>query len=167
MGYGQFKDVSSAMGPGISEHYSSRGTDLPSLLRNDGGNQQNCIKCKLIGTKCNRTAIRARVRVVAGGHAQMDEAHSGSRVMSQGDPRLHFGLGKTETVDLIEEVKWRPRAKSNDSPESKVTRYSPFRKAAGSWRPCQQRPDRPAAQRSGECSNTSAMAAIPDIRRNR
>jgi enediyne biosynthesis protein E4 len=106
MGYGQFKDVSSAMGPGISEHYSSRGADLPSLLRNDGGNQQNCIKCKLIGTNCNRTAIRARVRVVAGGHAQMDEAHSGSRVMSQGDPRLHFGLGKTETVDLIEEVKW-------------------------------------------------------------
>jgi hypothetical protein len=58
MGNGQFKDVSSVMGPGISEHFSSRGAafgdydndgdvdalvlnmnDLPSLLRNDGGNK--------------------------------------------------------------------------------------------------------------------------------
>jgi ASPIC and UnbV len=44
------------------------------------------------------------VRVVAGEHAQMDEVHSGSSVMSQGDLRLHFGLGET-AVDLIE-VKW-------------------------------------------------------------
>jgi hypothetical protein len=51
--------------------------DLPSLLRNDGGNKQNWIKIKLIGTKCNRTAIGARVRVVTGKHVQMDEVHSG------------------------------------------------------------------------------------------
>jgi hypothetical protein len=79
--------------------------DPPSLLRNDGGNQQNWIKIKLIGTKCNRTAIGARVRVVTGKHLQMDEVHSGSSVMSQSDPCLHFGLGKAQTVDLIE-VKW-------------------------------------------------------------
>jgi len=47
--------------------------DLPSLLRNDGGNKQNWIKIKLIGTKCNRTAIGARVRVATGDHVQMDE----------------------------------------------------------------------------------------------
>ena len=39
--------------------------DLPSLLRNDGGNKQNWIKIKLIGTQCNRTAIGARVHVSA------------------------------------------------------------------------------------------------------
>jgi hypothetical protein len=121
---GQFKDVSSSMGPGISERYSSRGAafgdydndgdidalvlnmnDLPSLLRNDGGNKQNWIKIKLVGIKCNRTAIGARVRIVTGNHAQMDEVRSGSSVMSQSDLRLHFGLGKVQTVDLIE-VKW-------------------------------------------------------------
>jgi hypothetical protein len=42
---------------------------------------------------------------VTGKHAQIDEVHSGSSVMSQGDLRLHFGLGKSETVDVIE-VKW-------------------------------------------------------------
>jgi enediyne biosynthesis protein E4 len=112
------------MGPGIAEHFSSRGAafgdfdndgdidalilnlnDLPSLLRNDGGNAQNWIKLKLIGTKCNRTAIGARVRVVTGTHAQMDEVHSGASVMSQSDLRLHFGLGKSQNADLVE-VKW-------------------------------------------------------------
>ncbi|MBS1839844.1 MAG: CRTAC1 family protein [Acidobacteria bacterium] len=119
-----FKDVSAEMGPGISEKFSSRGAafgdydndggidtvilnlgDTPSLLHNVGGNAQNWIKLKLIGTKCNRTAIGARVRVVTGTHAQMDEVHSGSSVMSQSDLRLHFGLGKSAIVDVIE-VKW-------------------------------------------------------------
>ena len=73
--------------------------DPPSLLRNDGGNRQNWIKIKLIGTKCNRTAIGARVRVITGKHTQMDEVHSGSSVMSQCDLRLHFGVGKAQIVD--------------------------------------------------------------------
>jgi len=120
----QFKDVSAEMGPGITEKYSSRGAafgdynndggvdalvlnmnDSPSLLRNDGGNAQNWIKVKLIGTACNRSAIGARVRVVTGTHAQMDEVHSGGSVMSQSDLRPHFGLGKAAVADLIE-VKW-------------------------------------------------------------
>ena len=119
-----FKDVSAEMGPGISERFSSRGAafgdynndggmdalilnmnDPPSLLRNEGGNAQNWIKIKLIGTASNRSAIGARARVVTGTHAQMDEVHSGGSVMSQSDLRLHFGLGKAPFADLIE-VKW-------------------------------------------------------------
>src|SRR5438445_7209923 len=79
--------------------------DSVSVLRNDGGNAKNWIKIKLIGTKCNRSAIGARVRVTTGTHIQMDEVHSGSSVMSQSDLRLHFGLGKFQIVDIIE-VKW-------------------------------------------------------------
>ena len=45
------------------------------------------------------------MRVVTGGHAQIDEVHSGGSVMSQSDLRLHFGLGAAETVDRIE-VRW-------------------------------------------------------------
>ncbi|HEV2135972.1 MAG TPA: CRTAC1 family protein [Terracidiphilus sp.] len=124
LGNGHFKDVSKLMGPGINAQFSSRGAafgdydndggidvlvnnmnDLPSLLHNVGGNKQNWIKVKLLGTKCNRTAIGARVRVVTGKHRQIDEVHSGGSVMSQSDLRLHFGLGSANTVDLIE-VKW-------------------------------------------------------------
>jgi hypothetical protein len=149
MGNGQFKDVSSNMGPGITEKFSSRGAafgdydndgdidvlvlnmnDLPSLLRNDGGNKQNWIKLKLIGTKCNRTAIGARVRVVTGNHVQIDEVHSGSSVMSQGDLRLHFGLGKAQTVDLTE-VKWPTTQKSERFTNIKVNQILTIREGDG------------------------------------
>jgi enediyne biosynthesis protein E4 len=124
LGNGKFKDVSAQMGPGITERFSSRGcafgdfdndggldvlvlnmNDPPSLLHNVGGNKNNWIKLKLIGTKCNRTAIGARVRVVTGKHIQMNEVASGTSVMSQSDLRLHFGVGRANEIDLIE-VKW-------------------------------------------------------------
>ena len=85
LGNGKFKDVSKQAGPGVTEQFSSRGcafgdydndgdmdvlvlnmNDRFSLLRNDGGNKNNWIKIKLIGTQCNRTAIGARARVVNG-----------------------------------------------------------------------------------------------------
>ena len=124
LGNGKFQDVSAQMGTGITERYSSRGAafgdydndgdidvlilnmnDPPSLLRNDGGNKNNWIKIKLIGTHCNRTAIGARVRVTVGGRTQLDEVHSGASVMSQSDLRLHFGVGDARKIDAIE-VKW-------------------------------------------------------------
>jgi hypothetical protein len=149
LGEGRFKDVSPEMGPGISERFSSRGAafgdydndgdvdalvlnlnDLPSLLRNDGGNAQNWIKVKLVGTKCNRTAIGARVRVVIGTHAQMDEVHSGSSVMSQGDLRLHFGMGKAQTVDLLE-VKWPTTQKIERFTQVKANQILTIREGSG------------------------------------
>ena len=149
MGNGQFKDVSSTMGPGITERFSSRGAafgdydndgdidalilnmnEVPSLLRNDGGNKQSWIKIKLIGTKCNRTAIGARVRVITGKHAQMDEVRSGSSVMSQSDLRLHFGLGKAQTVDLIE-VKWPTTQKIERFTQVKANRILTIREGTG------------------------------------
>jgi len=124
LGNGKFRDVSKDMGPGVNALFSSRGcvfgdfdndgdldvlvlnmNDLPSLLRNEGGNKNNWIGIKLLGTKCNRTAIGARVRVATGTHVQTDEVHSGTSVMSQSDFRLQFGLGQAKQIDLIE-VKW-------------------------------------------------------------
>ena len=149
LGNRQFKDVSAMMGPGISERFSSRGAafgdydndgdvdvlvlnmnDLPSLLRNDGGNKQNWIKIKLIGTKCNRSAIGARVRIVTGKHVQMDEVHSGSSVMSQSDLRLHFGLGKVQSVDVVE-VKWPTTGKIERFTEVKANQILTIREGSG------------------------------------
>jgi len=149
LGKGQFKDVSAQMGPGITEYFSSRGAafgdynndgaidvlilnmnDPPSLLRNDGGNAQNWIKLKLIGTKCNRTAIGARVRVVTETHAQIDEVHSGSSVMSQSDLRLHFGVGKAQTIDLIE-VKWPTTQKVEKFTKVKPNQILTIREGVG------------------------------------
>src|SRR6266576_2509077 len=146
---GHFTDVSAQMGPGITEKFSSRGAafgdydndgdidavvlnlgDLPSLLRNDGGNAQNWIKLKLMGTVCNRTAIGARARVVTGTHSQIDEVHSGSSVMSQSDLRLHFGLGKSQIIDLIE-VKWPTTQKIERFSKVKPNQILTIREGAG------------------------------------
>jgi hypothetical protein len=149
LGNGQFKDVSAELGPGISEEFSSRGAafgdydndgdvdalilnlgEKPSLLRNDGGNRQNWIKLKLVGTQCNRTAIGARVRVATGKHIQMDEVHSGTSVMSQSDLRLHFGLGKATVVDWIE-VKWPTTQKVERFTQVKPNQILTIREGSG------------------------------------
>ena len=104
--------------------------DLPSLLRNDGGNKQNWIKIKLVGTKCNRTAIGARVRVITGKHIQMDEVHSGTSVMSQSDLRLHFGLGKADVVDFVE-VKWPTTQKIERFTQVKANQILTIREGDG------------------------------------
>ena len=96
--------------------------DFPSLLRNDGGNKNNWINIKLLGTHCNRTAVGARVKVVTGKHAQIDEVHTGTSVMSQSDLRLAFGLGAATKIDLIE-VKW-PTIGPSDKLPPKVERFT-------------------------------------------
>ncbi|WP_109486218.1 CRTAC1 family protein [Occallatibacter savannae] len=149
LGNGSFKDVSASMGPGITARYSSRGAafgdydndggmdililnmnELPSLLHNIGGNKQNWIKLKLVGTKCNRTAIGARARVIVGKHAQMAEVQSGASVMSQNDLRLHFGLGSAKTIDVIE-VKWPTTQKIERFEKVKVNQILTIREGDG------------------------------------
>jgi hypothetical protein len=75
---------------------------LPSLLRNDGGNRNNWIIIKCVGTRSNRSAIGTRVKVTSGGHSQIDEVMSGSSYYSQNDFRLHFGLGRATKADSVE-----------------------------------------------------------------
>jgi hypothetical protein len=149
LGNGKFKDVSKEMGPGVMERFSSRGSaygdydndgdidvlvlnmnDHPSLLRNDGGNKQNWIILKLLGTQCNRTAIGACVRVVTGKHAQIDEVHAGGSVMSQSDLRLHFGLGQAKQVDLVE-VKWPTTQKVERFTNVEANQFLTVKEGAG------------------------------------
>jgi hypothetical protein len=124
LGDGRFTDVTSSAGPAVTQPHSSRGTafgdfdndgdvdiailnmnEPPSLLRNDCRSGNNWLKVKCIGTKSNRSAIGARVRVVTGRHSQINEVMSGSSYLSQNDFRLHFGLGQARQADLVE-VRW-------------------------------------------------------------
>jgi enediyne biosynthesis protein E4 len=70
------------------------------------------------------------VRVVTGNHAQMDEVRSGSSVMSQNDLRLHFGLGKVQTVDFIE-VKWPTTQKVEKITNVKANQIVTIREGSG------------------------------------
>jgi enediyne biosynthesis protein E4 len=129
LGNGRFKDVTAQSGPGVLTPHSSRGcafgdfdndgdidvlimnmNELPSLLRNEytsGANrgENNWLELNLIGTKSNRSAIGARVRLRAAGHLQAQEISSQSSYYSHNDSRLHFGLGFGKKADQIE-IRW-------------------------------------------------------------
>ncbi len=60
---------------------------------------------ELAGTKSNRLALNARIKIVAGGMTQTDEVHSGGSYLSQNDLRLHFGLGSATKIDSVE-IHW-------------------------------------------------------------
>jgi hypothetical protein len=66
--------------------------------------KQHWIKVKLEGVKSNRSAIGARVLVSYLDKRQAQAVVSQSSYYSCSDPRLHFGLGKVNRVDL--EVYW-------------------------------------------------------------
>ena len=124
LGNGRFENVSAQAGPAFAERYSSRGAafgdfnndgrvdvlitnmnDKPSLWRNETSNSNHSVLLKLIGTRSNRSAIGARVRLTSGRHTQTAEVHSGDSLMSMSDLRLHFGLGEATRIDTLE-VRW-------------------------------------------------------------
>ena len=71
------------------------------LLRNDGGNSQNWIGIKLVGSRSNRDGIGAKVTVVAGEMTQVKAVKSGSSYASGSDARLLFGLGGNQHIEQI------------------------------------------------------------------
>ncbi len=124
IGRGVFENVSAKLGPDFVLPRVSRGAAVADydndgdldilvsnngqpaqLLRNDGGNKYHWLEIFLVGTKSNRDGVGARVKVVAGDLTQYDQRKGGMSFQSAQDPRLHFGLGKRETIDSIE-IQW-------------------------------------------------------------
>jgi enediyne biosynthesis protein E4 len=64
----------------------------------------------LVGTKSNRDAIGARMKLRAGDFSSYDEAKGGMSYMSAQDPRIYFGLGAHARVDALE-IWWPSGAK--------------------------------------------------------
>jgi hypothetical protein len=78
----------------------------PVLLRNVSADKNHWLELKLVGgPKSPRDATGATVYVTANGMKQRADLLSGGSYLSSNDPRPHFGLGKTTSVDAIE-VHW-------------------------------------------------------------
>ena len=75
------------------------------LLRNDGGNKNNWLSIRLVGTKSNRSGLGAVVRVESASGKQWQMVHSGSSYCSQSDLNLTFGLKQDKTVSKLT-VEW-------------------------------------------------------------
>jgi hypothetical protein len=77
----------------------------PMILKNNGLPGRHWVTFELQGTKSNRLAIGARLKLIAGGMTQTEEIHSGGSYLSQSDLRMHFGLNTSAKIDALE-IRW-------------------------------------------------------------
>jgi hypothetical protein len=80
------------------------------LFRNDGGNKNNWLNVRLTGTKSNRSAIGAVVRIESASGKQWNMVRSGSSYCSQSDLALTFGVGHDTKVTQLQ-IEWPSGAK--------------------------------------------------------
>ena len=121
---GRFEDVSERLGPPVTTPAAGRGaafadldndgdTDVvvnnmhaaPDLFRLDSPAGAHWTTVKLIGTRSNRSAIGARVRLFSADRVQLQEVRGGGSYFSQNDLRVHFGLGRSAVVERLE-IRW-------------------------------------------------------------
>jgi hypothetical protein len=75
------------------------------IWMNDSPNSNHWLELKLEGTKSNRDAIGARLRLVAGGRTQFNHVTTACGYASSSAGPVHFGLGSAKMVDEIE-IRW-------------------------------------------------------------
>jgi hypothetical protein len=77
----------------------------PLLLRNDQNLGHHWLRLKLVGTRTNRDAIGAWVRVQVGRDVLWRGVMPTRGYLSQSEPVLTFGLGTATRVDAVE-IHW-------------------------------------------------------------
>jgi hypothetical protein len=119
-GNGAFSNVAGAIGGGFTTPRVGRGLAVgdfdrdgdvdvlmttnngPAVLfRNDVGGGRKSLRFKLTGTKSNRDAIGAVVRIFHGGTSQSRMVKSGSSYLSQSELPVTFGAGARDTVERV------------------------------------------------------------------
>jgi hypothetical protein len=119
-GKGSFREVGAEAGGGFSSPKVGRGLAIGDfdrdgdadvlmttnngpayLFRNDQIIGNHSIRFRLVGTKSNRDAIGARVKIFSNGTAQTRMVRSGSSYLSQSELPVTFGLGKRDRIDRV------------------------------------------------------------------
>ena len=130
-GKGTFRDVASEIGGEFAAPKVGRGlaygdfdrdgdldllmttNDGPAyLFRNDQSGGNKSIRIRLIGTKSNRDAIGAVVKIYYGGATQSRLVRGGSSYLSQSELPVTFGVGKRDKIDRLL-VQW-PSGRTED-----------------------------------------------------
>ena len=117
---GTFRDISSQVGTDFVRPIVGRGLayadfdrdgDLDLLmttnngpavlLRNDVSSGNRSMRFRLIGTKSNRDAIGATVRIFHGDNSQSRVVRTGSSYLSQSELPVTFGVGRRDRVERV------------------------------------------------------------------
>ncbi len=91
-------------GDGVAEVVVANMNAAPSVFKVDGKRGAS-LGVRLEGTRGNRSAIGARVKVTVAGKTQTEEVRSGGSYGSQHDFTLLFGLGAAKEAERVE-VRW-------------------------------------------------------------
>ena len=121
---GKFKNVSADAGPVFQKSFPARGLAIgdynndgrvdviignnggpPVLLRNNAAPSHHWLGIKLVGVKCNRDAIGARLTWSVAGVTHTRLKNNGGSYLSSHDPRDVIGLRNATKIDWLE-VKW-------------------------------------------------------------
>ncbi|OLD61848.1 MAG: hypothetical protein AUI53_03995 [Acidobacteria bacterium 13_1_40CM_2_60_7] len=124
LGNGEFADVTGTAGDGMQVVKSSRGAafgdfdndgqidvvvinidNTLTLLHNTTRNRNHWLTLRTIGSRSNRDGIGARLRLRVDGRVEVREVKTCGSFASASDPRVHFGLGATRTIERLE-VSW-------------------------------------------------------------
>ncbi len=84
--------------------YVAHNNDLGQLLINEPEEQGHWIGIKLVGDGANSEAVGARVAATTSQGTQVKAVAKGAGFLSDSDPRVHFGLGALDRVDVS--VRW-------------------------------------------------------------
>ena len=123
MGEGRFKQI--ITGSALDLKYVSRGSafgdydndgdwdalvvnldDRATLMRNDGGNKNNWLYVRLVGSTDTSDGVGALIEMNSGAINQWRRVHGSGSYLSHSDLRAHFGLGQKQRVESIK-ITWR------------------------------------------------------------
>ncbi len=85
--------------------FVANANSTPNLYRNTMPSGQHWVQLALQGTKSNKAAVGAQVRLTAGGSTRLQYISGGNSFAGQSSNRVHFGLGDVAKIDQIE-VRW-------------------------------------------------------------
>jgi hypothetical protein len=99
------------------------------LYRNDQDSDNRSLRLRLEGTRSNRSAIGALVKISYGGRSGSKEVKSGSSYLSQSELPLTFGTGRRDIVDQI--VVYWPSGRVEDFKQVRSGRAYVITEASG------------------------------------
>ncbi len=85
--------------------FAANANGNPYLYRNTMPDGRHWAQFELHGTKSNKAAVGAQVRLKAGGTTRLQYINGGNSFAGQSSNRVHFGLGDVSKIDEIE-VRW-------------------------------------------------------------